>query len=139
MSTTLTEAREAVYKKFVDTWGTRTVFQLENELFEEPGPDTAWVRVSVNHLDQGGQETLGPKGSRKYRRLASAFVQIFTPVNAGMQAADGHIEVVKTMFEGESFDGLDFNDTLVRENGPTEDRLWNQVTTESQFAYEEVK
>lgn len=117
VSLTLDQAREAVYERFQTLWANRTAFTLENEKFQEPGPDTDWCRVSLRHTG-GGQETLGPITQRKYRRRASIFIQIFTAVAKGMQAGAGHAQAARAIFEGSSFAGIDANNGVIRESGP---------------------
>lgn len=134
--TLLDEAREAVYQRFVDNW-TATPFLFENEDSDDlDGGTVAWARLSVRET-AGGQETLGPIGARKYRRRASAFVQVFTPVNAGMKAAGVLSAVARAIFEGTSFGGLDFNDARVSDTGP--DDKWQQTLVEAVFDFTETK
>lgn len=133
--TTLNEARQAVYDRFVTNWGTRTTFTFENEEFDEPATGD-WVRVSVKQT-ASGQETLGPKTQRKYIRNASVMVQVFTPTNIGKTTADGHATTAAGIFEGESFSGLNCNDALIREGG--QDGKWDITLVEVAFFYEETK
>jgi len=134
--TLLDEAREVVYQRFVDNW-TATPFLFENEDSDDlDGGTVAWARLSV-HETGGGQETLGPIGARRYRRRASTFVQLFTPVNAGMKEAGELAQAVKAIFEGASFSGLDFNNARVTDPGP--DDKWQMTLVETVFDFTELK
>lgn len=136
--TTLNQAREAVEQRFVTQWANRTLFAFENEDFKTPeDPQKDWVRVVVRNIG-GGAETIGPIGGRKYRRKALTFVQIFTPVNRGLKIPDGHAQAARAIFEGVSFNGLDFDDSFATELG-SRDGKWNQMNFEARFAYEEVR
>jgi hypothetical protein len=134
--TTQAQAREAIYLRFTTQWGTRTTSTFENETFDDTKQEVSWVRLSVRHTG-GGQDTLGKKGSRKYRRAGLIQVQIFTPKDAGLDEADGHVAVLKTIFEGESFSGVDCNDLFPRERG--EDGKWYLTVVECDFDYDEIR
>lgn len=133
--TTLDEATEIVYQRFVDEWGATTVFTLENEEFKEPDEDP-WVRVSVRQLSRG-QSTLGKVGGRRYLSLASAFVQVYTRANTGVQQGGVLAKQAADVFEGVSLSGLRFMDTVVRETGV--DGKWYQHVMEVNFDYEETR
>lgn len=133
--TTLVEARESVYSRFSSLW-TFTPFIFENVDTDLDTGEVDWARLSVNELG-GGQETLGPTGNRKYRRVFSAFVQIYTQTNKGMKRAAQLGEEVRTIFEGVSFSELDFNNVLVTDLGP--DDKWQQTLAEADGRYTEIK
>lgn len=136
---TIDEARKAAYDRFLANWtGTAAnLTTLEGEDFREPVKDD-WVRFGVAHVG-GGQETLGPKLGRKYRRNALAFVQIFTfaATPGGRKRGDLLGKEAIAIFEGESFSGLDFNNGLIQE-GPN-DGKWLTTRVTVQFDYEELK
>ena len=134
--TLLTEAREAVYLRFVSNW-TLTPYVFDNEGSDSlDGDSVAWARLSVREVG-GGQRTLGRVGNRRYRRQAIVFVQLFTPIDAGVLAAGTLAQAVRTIFEGVSFGDLDFNDVRVREATP--DEKWHQTIVEAVFDFEETK
>ncbi len=133
--TTLGEARESVYSRFVTEWATETPFVFDNEELEEPSDDP-WVRLTVRSLSRG-QETMGRTGNRKFRSAALVFVQVYTRTNTGVKQGDTLAVQAKDIFEAISFDGLDFNDGVVRESGP--DGKWYQHVAEIAFDYDEIK
>jgi hypothetical protein len=132
--TTINEAREAVYERWDTQWGSTTPFTFENEDFDTP--DVPWARVSVRN-QASEQRTLGAPGNRRFRRIASVFVQIFDLVDNGLLTLDGLSQTARTIFEGVSFSGLDFNNVVVRESGT--DGKWYQFVVEAFFDYEETK
>jgi hypothetical protein len=85
----------------------------------------------------GGQETLGPKTQRKYRRRASIFVEVFTPVAKGTKAGAVHAQAARAIFEGESFSGIDCNNGEVREKG-TDGKFYRTIV-EVFCDYDEMK
>lgn len=135
--TTLNEATEAVYQRFVTnfTGTSNVVFRNEEPTFD-PETVSTWVRLSVGTLARA-QETLGRVGNRKYRPSASVVVQVYTRANTGVKQGETLAEEAKDVFEGTSFSGLDFNNGIVR-NGPIEGK-WQQHVAEVEFDYEEIK
>ena len=135
--TTLSEAKEAVYQRFVDNYTGVTLDRIDfdNEDFKEP--DTGdWVRLVVRSAARF-QDTLGKSGNRKFRSMASVFVQVYTEANTGVKQSDTLATEAADIFEGVSFSGLDFRSAVVRETGP--DGKWYQSVVEVEFDYEEIK
>lgn len=134
--TTLSEARKAIYTKFINEWGTSTPYTFDNEQFNSETINGPWVRLSVrNQLSE--QESLGPKGRRKYRREGAIMVQCFALADTGMASLDNVVMAVRTVFEGEKFDGVFVDDTVTREVGP--DGRWFMTVVESFFHYNQTK
>ncbi len=133
--TTLGEAKESVYSRFVTEWAAETPFVFDNEELEEPTNDP-WVRVVVRSLSRR-QETKGRTGNRRFRSSALVFVQVYTRTNIGVKQGDELAVQAMGIFEATSFDGLDFNDGAVRESGP--DGKWYQHLVEIAFDYDEIK
>lgn len=132
--TTINEARESVYQRFIDQWAGRTPVTLDNESYQPPAG--AWVRLAVRHFTSG-QESMGPTGSRRFGRGGAVLVQVFTPADEGLRLADTLSGAVREIFEGVGFDGLRFRGVLVREIGP--DGRWFQTNIEAPFEYDAVK
>lgn len=130
------EAREAIEQRFAVQWGSRTVSTFENERFTEPAADVPWVRLSVRHFG-GGQETLGPTGSRIYRRVGQIIGQVFTPLIKGMRAGATHGQALRAIFEGTKFSGIDCTNGRVIEIGP--DGKHHQTNVEIDIFYDETK
>ncbi len=133
--TTLNEAKESIYSRFVTEWGTTTPFTFDNEELEEPANDP-WVRLTVRGLSRG-QETLGRTGNRRFRSAALVFVQVYTRTNTGVKQGDELAVQAKDIFEAISFSGLDFNNGVVRESGAQ--GKWYQHLAEIAFDYDEIK
>lgn len=133
--TTSKEAKAAMTDKFITEWADQTAYVLDNEDFK--GPDeTEWVRFTIRHTD-GGQETLGRVGNRRYERSGSLFISVFTPTEIGTSLADTLALNALTIFEGTSFSGVTINDCVSREKGAN--GKWYQVLVECAFLYNEVK
>lgn len=135
--TTRVEATEAIYQEFVDGWGSEA-FTFDDEKFDPP--DAAfWARLTVRHSDSR-QDTLGKTGNRRFTRLGSVFVQVFTLANEGGRAAsDVLAETVRGIFEGVSLAGttVRFTSVSISEIGP--DGKWYGQVVEAAFEYDEIK
>lgn len=143
--TTLREAREAIYKRFIDEWGSLTPYTFDNEEFDPPGGldgrGVPWARCSVREITSE-QQTLGPAGNRKFLRTALAKVDVFVPPASGRWDSDEYTMAARALFEGRTsplgtticFFGVD-----VQEVGLIEDGRWDLSTISARFDYTEIK
>lgn len=133
--TTLNEARLHIQNRFLVEWGANSDIEFTNEELTPPasGP---WVRLVVRNT-KAQQETLGPKGRRKYTRDGRIFIQIFTDANSGTSQSDLLAEQAKDIFQGEEFNNIYVNNCSIREVGT--DGKWYQVLVECNFFYDETK
>jgi len=131
------EATEIALQHWKDQWGATTPFVFENEDDARLDSGTVpWARLSIRELT-GGQETLGPIGSRKYIRRMVARVQIFVPTNAGMKRSRQLAEQARAVFEGKRVGGLAFDDAVARDVMP--DGRWQPTIVEATFFIEHTK
>lgn len=134
---TINEAKVLILDQFTVGWAEATPIAYEDEEFNKPSDDSAYVRLSIKEM-VSRQDTLGTAGNRKYVREGSAFVEIYVPEGAGTKAADDLAELVRTVLEGVRISGgLWFLDTNVRETGPS--NAYFAVVCESIFNYEQIK
>lgn len=136
--TTLNQAKEAVYQRFVDnfTGVTSDRITFDNEEFESPSTGN-WVRLVVRSQVRL-QDTLGKKTNRKFRSSALVLIQVFTRINTGVTESDALVEEARDIYEGESFSGLDFQSVSSRESGP-QDGTWYLAIVEAPFDYDQTK
>lgn len=136
--TTLTEARNAIYNRFIGQWGSTTQFTFDNEAFDtnDIAVDESYIRVVVR-TSVGPQQTLGPVNSRIFRRTAQIIMQVFTPTDVGTASADSLGQQARAVFEGASFDGIDCFNAIVNEIGP--DGAYYQMNVTVDFRYDEIK
>ena len=123
---------------FADTWTpTGFSFTLDNDEFTAPD-DAPWARFAIRH-NAGTQDTLGRTGNRKFLRLGSAFVQIFTRSNTGTRQSKQLAQTIVNGFEGARIAGttIRFNDVIVRESGV--DGKWYLTVVEATFEYDETR
>lgn len=135
--TDIVAAKEAIYKAFADAWGVTTKLTFDNEAFTPPA-NAAWVRLAVRHT-ASLQESLGRPGNRRFMRLGSVFVQVFTPIDKGVREADQLTKQAREIFEGKTLTGtsISFRNVTIREIGP--DGKWYQANVEAEFGYDEIR
>jgi hypothetical protein len=132
-------ARAAAYTQFLSEWGTTTTVRLEGrEEAGEPGVGTPWVRVAFRNYG-GGQHTLGPTGSRIYRRTGAVFVQVFAPIERGPGYGATLAQAARAIFEGRRFGELDFFDGQIIEIPLRSGERNTQTNVEVRCAYDETK
>lgn len=138
--TTVNEARDAVYERFLAQFpglAPGVPYTFENEAFDPPGnPPAPWVRITVRNTEST-QDCLGPPGQRRFKRDALLFAQVFIPGDRGTKDSDTLVAVLRGIFEAVSFDGLDFRAVSSRETGT--ENGWHQTLVEGPFDYEETK
>lgn len=128
-------AEEAIYNRFITSWGSKTAIILDGEGIEPPD-DAAHVILAIRPTFNN-QRTLGGSGNRKYDRNAIIFVKINTLANTGIAASNGYIKDVLDIFEGVGFSNVICNDSSVRKLGT--DGKWYSVIVEIDCNYEDIK
>lgn len=139
---TLNEIKQTILTYFLAQWAllaVSPVVTVENEDFSplKEGGDE-WVRLSVVEHDTR-QRSLGKIGSRKFERLASVFVQVYTKQGkGGTERADEIAQNVRDILEGtKGVTGACFFTGRIIAQEP--DEYWHRVVTEIEFSYDETK
>ena len=139
-STTQNEARAAIYTLFLTAWeaGSDTPVARDNEKTDLPDGDLPWVRLSVRHFGRG-QWTIGKAGTRQFKRVGSAFIQVYVLADDGTKNGDDLSNEAAAVFEGERIAGTSvcFKDVDVTEQG--RDGKWFVFLVEAEFEYFEEK
>lgn len=133
--TTLAQAREAVYQRFVTQWANRTPFTFENEAYTPP-TRTAYIHVSMVNLGPS-DSTLGPDGGRKFGRQAVIVGTVRSPTDTGRAVSDGHAKAFLDIFEGRRFGGVAGNQGSIQEQPPA--GAWLPTLVLIPCFYEETK
>lgn len=98
----------------------------------------SWLRVTLRPAT-GIQETLGRVGNRRFERIGFLFVQIFTPLDKGMQASDYLSDNIIDFIEGgETVGKIPFQNVSPPNDIGNED-TWNQVNISAEFMYHNLK
>lgn len=132
------EARKIVYQSFVEGWNPvspEVPFAFDNEAFDARNL-SEWVRVSMR-ASLGGQETLGPKGSRVYRRRGAVLIEVYSPVDRGLLRLDELTRAARDIYEGNNLDQVIFTDAVVTGLPPS--GQWARSTVLVSYYYDETK
>ena len=136
----INDARKDIYTALLTYWtdqGVAADIVFANESFE-PTPGTPWVRVTMLH-NNGGQETLGGLGQRKFLRAGNLIAQVFCPQDGGLATSDVLTEAVLAALEGLTFtlSNIRTYGATVNEIGP--DNGWYQTNVDVPFEYDVLK
>lgn len=143
MTATLLQARDEILGALKTAWdadpGSTGLPVLYSDTEEDVPATGAWARVTVQH-NEGFQATLSNAvGARRFRRLGTVTVQVFTPHNEGGTLSDTLATVAKNAFEGvtTSPGRVIFRNVRVNEVG--QDKEWFQVNVLADFEYDEIR
>ena len=119
----------------------------------KPPEDRPWIRLAVRHLSRN-QESLGKKGSRKFRVEALVMIQVFVPTEENTMEGDAIAWAVAELYDAENIIAYDqyrekssqvaimngniaFQSASCSETG-VEGKLWG-LLVEIPFSYETIK
>jgi hypothetical protein len=146
MSATIAEARDEILTHFSDAWLANSLTQdipveYDDRVgYESHDAATTWLRVSVKHNPAlFGQSSLtGEVGTRRFSRFGIAFIQIFVPVNDGLDQTDKIIQMLLDTFEGaRTPNGIRFRNVGATEQGVS--GAWQQSNVTANFSYDQIK
>lgn len=135
-SVTENEARAAIVNAFETGWASATLVLHDNAPGEPPDGTASWVRVSVRFYD-GEQISLGPTGSRLFRRYGILTIQVFVIVGTSTYTIDGLVRTAKNIFEGKTLSGVTFRNA--RQVTVGADEKWWQENVVAEFWFDEIK
>lgn len=135
---TIEEARDALTGFVKTAWDAATSsapLLYENLKGQRPpDPPALWARVHVRHF-QGERASLG--ANNRFRRNGRVYVQVFLPVEKGMETLDQAGQALMEAFEDAGgIDNIWFRDSSVREVGS--DGTYYQVNVETDFTWDRV-
>lgn len=97
---TFADAQKYIESRFAANW-TLTPIAWQNVEYE-PTAGTAYVEFGVFEADS----QVVSIGTLLYRNPGLISVNIYLPLNRGLQAAKGYGDTVKTIFAGQNFNGI---------------------------------
>ncbi len=136
---TINEARQAIYKRFQDEWGTTTPVAWPNVEFrvEDLADGDPWVEFRVLHSG-ARQMSMGNVGNRRFTASGTIMVRIFVPVGTNMATADELSQKVLTILEARRItDTLVTQAGVAREGAPSGKFL--TVVVVLPFTYDDVR
>lgn len=132
---TYEEARDAIYKVFLDIWGTGPV--VWDDMFARAPDETIpWSRVILKH-NAGYQSSLANDvGNRRFARKGILLIQIFTPAGRGRTQGYQLATKVANAYEDAKLD-VWFRNTRISEKGSSGNS--DQIDVLTDFLYDEVR
>lgn len=113
------EAEQIVLSQWVTGWADETPFVFESE--ERPSSisvgETSWAKVSIVDLPSE-QHTLGKVTERQFLRRAAVSILVYTPTNAGTQAALLLAQQARAVFEATTVSEVNFGTGSIDRLGP---------------------
>ena len=116
--TTPNEAKEAIYKRFVDNFTlTDTEGNTISYFFgKEEGVFESETYILINAVDvASNQVTLGGSGNRKYEIPGLINIKIGTPIDKGQKVSDDIVLRLTDLFEGVTFNSIHTFNTTFRQ------------------------
>jgi len=135
---TQNQARRIIHQAFIDEWdppAPAVPYSFDNERLETENLD-AWVRLTIRN-QVGGQWTLGPVGSRVYRRRGAVVVEVHSTVDRGLLRLDELTKAALDLYEGRNLEQVMFNDGTILELSPN--GRWARGNVVVNFTYDETK
>lgn len=132
----INDARKIIYGLFDAGWSALDPplpYVAENESGIAPEDGSAYAQLRVQHTTSQ-QATIGR--APKWRRGAFVMINVYTPADAGMAAADALCTVIRGIFEGVRSGGVVFGAVLVQEAIP--DGRWMNTLVQVPFNYHET-
>ena len=110
----------------------RVVYETQSY---KPGPKTPWVYFEVMG-GQGIQKTLGPTGSRIFRKTGLIMAHVFVPLGRGDGVARTHADSIGAIFQGVEFSGVLGKAASVGQGEKADGTFW-RVTVSIPFQFDE--
>ncbi len=135
------QAVEAITQRWIDAWPSlqsSVPYTFDNEGFTAVA---SFARVSIVH-SVATQSTIGPSGSRMYKRVGNIAVQLFTAVNVGRKPLAQLADSVRAVFEGRRIAVAGVDEPLytyaAATRGENTDGSWFMATVVIGFDYRSV-
>lgn len=134
--TTINEAKVLLQKYFIESWDNETPISYDNSNDKYADGNKPWVRISVR-TTAGGQESLGSKGNRLFRRQGFIYFQVFTLAGTRTEKSDLLVQKILDIFDGVTVENI-----LIRDGSPTYtgvDGKWYQQNVQFRIIFDEIK
>lgn len=131
------KANQEMAALMLAAWGSKPC-DWPNMVFTPPAKDIVWARWRVQY-DDGRQSTLADtNGKRRWSRAGIVTVQVFTPLNIGVETYYNSAETVVGAYQGKRTpSGVWFRNVRIAEI-PTE-LAWQQINVYADFEFEQIR
>lgn len=109
---------------------------LDNQDFDPSDDESLWVRLHVKFND-GGQDSLGKLGNRRFGKIGFVYIQVFSKKGG---ATDDNDEIANNsldVFDGERLGDLWFFNGRIETIGSGD--VWYQQNVSIEFKFENIR
>lgn len=99
VANSVSDAVNDILANFTAVWADRAC-DIPGSPFVAPSIDTVWARWRIQHSTGAQGSLANVVGKRRFVRSGTVFIQIFTPLNAGVELAYSLAEIVVGAYEG---------------------------------------
>lgn len=132
---TYDEARDRIFKVFLDVWGEKPVIWMD--MYGRVNDENAtWARAILKHTGGGQASLSGVDGATMYDRTGIALFQVFTPAGRGLTEGYQFATTIANAFEDSKLD-VWFRNTRISEKGVN--GSFYQIDVLTDFSYNEVR
>jgi hypothetical protein len=137
----ITQARDEINLLFRTAWladvnSQNLPIMYDDHADSKPKGEGSWVRITIRHTSSR-QRTFNRPGQRRFTRLGTVFIQVFSASGHGLSKLDLLTNIVTKSIEGKSTPGgIWFRNVVANEIGHT--GPWFQANVSGVFEYDEV-
>ena len=130
------QAVDAIYKMFLDVWGTTNPIVWSDFNNRPPTDNVPWARVILRHVDGRQSSLAGALSTQHYDSSGVLTAQIFTPIGRGQTECYQLATQVRNAFQDARLD-VWFRNIRLNERGAS--GSFNQIDVRMDFIYDEVR
>ena len=141
----LSQADEEMAELFRQAWEVTAGYRCDwpNQKVLEHAGDETWARWALDYV-MGSQTTMAPKGQRKFQKEGLVFVNVFTPLGAGLKSARDAAQIAVFAYEGQRTPSdVWFRDVRIESEGHGEggggSKSWWTTQVVARFTYEHLR
>jgi hypothetical protein len=104
MTATIAQAIDEIHGIFKTAWdadsSSQNVPVLYSDVSDEPPVSGAWARITISHSSSFQATLSSDSGTRRYRRVGTVTVEVYTPTGGGRVLSTTLSTIAKNAFEG---------------------------------------
>lgn len=145
MITSMAQADEEMADLFRQAWVVTKGWKCEwaNSKEQDHDSDETWARWNIDYAF-GAQVSMGAVGRRKFTRTGLIYINVYTPLGAGLGTARDASEVAINAYEGKRTPGdVWFRNVRIESEGHGQgggrEKSWWTTLVVAEFTYEQLR
>lgn len=145
MITNLSDADKEMAELFRVAWEVNGGYVCDwpNAKVNEHDEGDIWARWALDYVS-GGQNTMGPSGSRKFEKVGLIYITVFTPLGGGLAQARNASQIAIFAYEGQRTPSdVWFRDVRIESEGHGQGsggkKSWWETLVVARFTYEHLR